>query len=79
MFPVWNRSATVGKVEPSLTFPHLSGMSAMSASLPKKVFPDVNPGLHLVVTIAVVTCLRSCSKEDFKAVNISTANISCEI
>ena len=30
---------------------------------------------HIVLT----ACLPSCSKEDFKAVNISIANISCEI
>ena len=41
-------------------------------------FISVKPGLYIVVTIAR-TCLRSCSKEGFKAVNISFTNIPCEI
>ena len=41
-------------------------------------FISVKPDLHIVVT-NYTACLRSCSKEGFKAVNISIANISREI
>ena len=41
-------------------------------------FVSVEPDLRIVVTNCT-TCLRSYSKEGFKAVSISIANISCEI